>query len=238
MAIYRPVKKILIPIMALLVGSGAAYFLMPTKMDAIWRDWNAQSEEWEQAVYQVASSYEKDGAAATEERGIWSKERSFFEVTAAVSNDSFFTFDAHFEGDRLFVQSGDKWVQGTTSDRFVAEFSPLDHPFQWMRDMLLEAEEVRRESEDGRTVYQAVFTEFDESDFRGYSLERQEETTLTLTVADDQLLMEFAAKPIRPDYLGPFSGYPQQIGFELSLEKVDEQPPPVPAEAYDSEQLE
>ncbi|NEU29793.1 hypothetical protein GN156_03255 [bacterium LRH843] len=237
MAIYRPIKKIAIPIAALLIGLIIAFTMMPTKMDAIWNEWTGQTTKWEHNSYRITSAYMKDGVEASKETGIWSDELSHFKLMSQVSDDSTFTFDVYFEGEHLFIYSGEEWVQGTTGDRFVNEIAPLDHPFKWMRDMLAEADIVEKQKTKNGVTYVAVFEQFDEIDFRGYSLEKQEHTTLSLTVAGDNLLMEFNVIPIRPDHIGPFRGYPREMSYTIRFEKTDKKAVPLPEEAYLSKSL-
>lgn len=210
-------------------------------MDATWKEWNTFTDEWEQYGYELYSTYTRDGKKASEEEGIWSENDSHFSLSSAVSDDTVFAFDLYIEGERLFIYVDENWHQGSTEDRFIHEFTPLDHPFEWMRELLLEADTVEKNDNPitNEVTYVATFYEFDELDFRGYSFKDQENTTLTVVVVNDEpKKMSFHAIPIRPDYVGRFDGYPEEVMYEMTFTKTDERPNALPKKAYESEQLE
>ncbi len=207
-------------------------------MDATWKEWRKLTEQLETNVYQIRSAYFKNGHSASSAEGVWSKGNSHYTLSANVSDDTAFAFSFTIEDERLFIHSGDEWRQSSTKDRFINELTPLDDPFVWIRDMLSHADQVEKNSADGNVNYVATFTGFDEVDFRGYSLEGQEDTTLTLTIeADSRLVLTFDATPIRPKYIGVFDDYPERIVYEMSLEKTTTAIPPLPEEAYSSRGL-
>lgn len=235
MVTYKPIKNIMIPLVAAIIGISAAIFFMPTKMDVIWKEWNKRLDELSSGTYEVHSIYETDDKLASKEVGIWSNGDSSFKIDVSVSDKSTFSFSVTIEGERLFILSGDEWRQSTTSERFTAELRPLDDPFSWIKETLLYADRVEKKVTNNKTEYIATFLSFDKVDFRSYQLEEQADTTLTMTIMDDgDVSIRFVAHPVRPDYLGLFDIYPEKMVYDMTLKRTEETIEPLPPEAYTS----
>lgn len=234
MATYRPIKKVIIPIVAALIGLSLSLVFMPTKIDHLYKRWQRELDRLSEHAYRIESTYYLDDELASKEEGIWAQGDSHFAIEVNVSDQSVFAFSFTVEGERLFIHSGNEWRQSTTDERFIEEFAPLDHPFQWMKEMLVFADDIDLQKRDGRLEYIASFSSFDKVDFRGYFLEEQKEATLVWTVQDDELHVRFNARPIRPDYLGLFDIYPEKVVYDMCLTPTSETIPALPPEAYTS----
>lgn len=238
MAIYKPIKKIGIPIIAIIIGLSTAYLFLPTKMEYEWKRWQSQTKEWENGHYKVEGSFTLNDQVVTTEIGDWSKENSKYTFTVEVSDESKFDFDVYFEGESLFVFSGGEWYQNDVNSRFVQEFTPVHQPFAWVRELLQEADHVERKKDGEITTYLAKFVSFNELDFRGYQLSKQENTFLKVIEKNGHIQsLTFHVIPTRPETLGPLDSYPDQLSYTMTFSETDSVQFDLPDKAYEGKKL-
>jgi hypothetical protein len=162
--------------------------------------------------------YHRDNQQVAGSEGHWSSERSNYHVGTPVSDGSEFAFDVYFEGEHFFIYSGDMWRQGKSPHRIVEELSPLDHPFRWSKQLLQETEQLQISEEGSKVTYMAQFNDLSGFDFRGILLKDQLETTLTMVMENDELhSITFQAQPIKPQEVGVFASYPEEITYEMKF---------------------
>ncbi|MCT8137788.1 hypothetical protein H1D32_08475 [Anaerobacillus sp. CMMVII] len=239
MATYKPIKRYLIPLVALFIGGSLAFLFVPSKMDYEWKIWRDQTIEWEKQHYAVKGSFTLNGEVVTNEIGDWSEENSHLNVSVVVSDDSVFEFQVVFQEERIYINSADTWYQNELSPRFVEEFAPLYQPFSWMRELLKEADRIEKNRGGELTTYTAFFDTFDKFEFRGYELSEQEQTSLTVIEKEGQIQsFTFDVNPIRPETIGPLDSYPNQLSYTMSFTIIDEVQIVLPKEAYEGEKLE
>jgi hypothetical protein len=218
MATFKPLKKWLIPIVAACIGFSVGFLLLPSKQDHVFQQWLTILDSLAEQQYDIDTTYQRDGQRVAGSEGIWSTERSTYQITTPVSDGSEFSFSVYFEGSRFFIYSGEEWWQGESPHRFVQELSPLDHPFQWSKKLLQEADQLQINKQGNRVTYMAHFVVFNDIDFRGILLKDQLETTLTMVMENDQLRsIIFQAQPIKPENIGIFTSYPENITYDMQF---------------------
>lgn len=239
MVTYRPVKQIFILILALIIGMSLSFWLIPSKMDYEWNIWRNRTLEWETKDYEINGIYTFDGVKATTEVGDWSEGNSQFNLTSVVSDDSTFQFQVFFEDEKIFIDSGGKWLQTDINSRFVEELTPLYHPFEWIREILNEADKVERIKDGDKTTFRAIFDSFEEFDFRGTLLSKQHKTTLIVIEKNGVIQsVTFEARPIRPDSISILDRYPEQMSYKIDFTEIESAQFVLPKEAYESELME
>lgn len=213
---YRPIKKWLVPLLAVIIGITIGYNLFPTKQEHLFKEWNKVLEHTENQTYQMKTIYEQDQRLVSEAEGYWGSKQFQFHVTTVVSDTSEFIFDIFLEDDRFFIHSDSMWFQGKTPHRIMNELSPLDHPFAWSKDILREADQIIKKKNKDHEEYQAVFESLNRFEFNNVFLEEQKNTTLTMTIENDQLTsIYFHAQPIKPENLSALAIYPEEIKYTL-----------------------
>jgi hypothetical protein len=238
MATYRPVKKWLVPLVAVLLGLWIGFSAFPSQQEYQYSTWKEELDQLKSKSYQVETEYKIDGVLASNSEGYWSKNRSSFQVQTPVSDDTMFHFDIYFKGDHFYVKAGDEWQQGEAPHRVLEEIAPLNDFFKWSQSLLEEADKVRKSDNGQRTTYIATFESFNAFDFRGTTLEKQVDTTLVMNLDDDQLQsIVFKVKPKRPDDVGVLMSYPESIQFHADFSVYEKELPPIPEVASEAEQI-
>lgn len=239
MATYRPIKKWLLPILAVLIGFLTGFSIFISKEDHAYSQWVALLTDFEKNTYTLDSNYKWDEKVYSQSHGIWSKDTSYYELTTPISNGEEFSIKTYLFADKFYVYSGRDWFSGNLPHRFMNELAPLDNPFQWTIDILKYAESVNREVDANTTIYHAVFKELPENDFRGTLLNKQENTYLSMTVKDGEpQSLKWVVNPIRPDSIGPFKSYPEKLLYQLNFSKDKDSVPLLPKEAETAEEIE
>ncbi len=239
MVIFRPIKKWLIPLAAIFLGTAAGFVFFPSQQEYHYKSWQSELNKFSNESYQVSTGYKLDGKLASESTGAWSKERSEYKVSTPVSDESTFTFTVFFSKDQFYVQSGGDWNKGQAPHRVLNELAPLDDMFEWSKTVLKEADEIKQIKKQGTTVYTAVFHAFDKLDFRGIMLEDQKDSTLVMTVKGDQLSsIVFHLKTKRPEDINVLQSYPAAISYDIHFSPYSGQIPDVPEQALQAPPLE
>ncbi|WNF36291.1 hypothetical protein RJD24_17855 [Bacillaceae bacterium IKA-2] len=239
MVIYRPIKKWLIPLLAVILGLSIGLSFFPSSQEAHYNSWLKLLDDVSLDDYQVESTYYFDDEIALISEGFWSEDISKYSMSIPVSDDTQFSFDIYLEGEQLFIDSGGVWRQTTSSHTFINEMSPLDHPFAWTKDILAEADEIHYEKQGEITTFVAVFHSFTNYDFLGYLLIDQLETTVTMTFDKNEaqsLLINM--KPEKHGKVGIFEKYPEVLKYDLHFFiLVDQEFPSIPDIAREAEML-
>lgn len=226
----------MIPIVSLLIALSITLWLLPSRMDHQWKQLLARTKQWETTSYQIDSTFMYDKEKATTERGEWSLQKSHYQIAAIVSDDSSFDFQVYFEDEAFFVLSGDQWYQNKVNTRFVEELAPLDQPFEWVRQLLDEADKIEVITHGEQVKYKVGFNDFNEYDFRGSMLKEQEQSTLIISVIDNQIKsIVFDVQPIRPESVGILDRYPRHLLYTIEFNPVKDVEFQLPKDAYESE---
>jgi hypothetical protein len=239
MGIFRPWKKWLIPVIAACIGFAIGFQLFPSKQEHLYQQWLTNLDHLSNKQYKIETYHQKDGKRVASSEGVWSRKRSNYQVSSPVSNGSYFSFAVHFEGNYFYIHSGNMWRQGESPHRIVEELSPLDHPFQWSKLLLQEADQLQMNEDGNKVTYIAKFDDLSNFDFRGTLLKEQLQTNLIMVIENDELQsITFEAEPIKPKEIGLFTSYPEEIRYKMSFVSFDQDIPPVSKEALESEQIE
>lgn len=239
MGIFRPWKKWLIPVLAAGVGFAVGFQLLPSKQEHLYQGWLTTLDNLAIKQYKIETLYQKDGQEVASSEGVWSTERSNYQVITPVSDGSEFAFAVYFEGDRFYIHSGDMWRQGESPHRIVEELSPLDHPFRWSELLLQEVDQIQMNEEGSKVSYTAQFNDLSGFDFRGILLKEQLKTNLMMVIENDELQsITFEAQPIKPQEVGIFTSYPEEIRYKMSFVSFGQELPPVSKKALESEKIE
>ena len=226
----------MIPIVSFLIALSITLWLLPSKMDHQWRQLVTLTKEWEKSNYQIDSTFMFDKEKATKESGEWSHQQSRYQIAAIVSDDSSFDFQVFFEDESFFVLSGGQWYQNKVKTRFVEELTPLDQPFEWVRQLLDEADKIEVITHGEQVKYNVGFNDFNDYDFRGSMLKQQENTTLVVSVIDNKIeSITFSVEPIRPESVGVLDRYPRHLLYTMEFNQVQDVDFELPEEAYESE---
>lgn len=238
---WRPVKRWLIPLVAVFIGLVGGYTLFPSEQDYDYKQWQQHIDQMEADYnYQISTIYTLNDQLISTSETTWSQEAVKIEVSTRISDETNFDLDLYFEEDLFFVQSGDMWLRADLPHRVEEEAAPLNQPFEWLRDVVSQADEVSVIRGNGLITYEAVFDSFRDLDFRGFHLQEQEHTYLRMVVQEDGHieLVSFFIEPIPPDYIGTYDIYPEQLTWDMRFVVLDDEVQRAPPLAYKGEIME
>ena len=69
MAIFRPIKKWLIPLAAIFLGTAAGFVFFPSQQEYHYKSWQSELNKFSNESYQVSTGYKLDGKLASESTG-------------------------------------------------------------------------------------------------------------------------------------------------------------------------
>lgn len=239
MATYRPIKKWLIPLLAVAIGFSIGFSFLPSEQEYHYKKWHEAMEKAKDQSYEMQILYVRDEAVYSESTGFWSKDRSNFHISTPVSDDTTFEFDIYLEEKEFFVYSGGGWYKGDLPHRVVEELSPMDQPFEWVQSILKAADKITKNEQGDTEIYKAVFHSFNDIEFQGVLLKEQLDTTLTMELKDDHIVkLTFKARPKRPEEVPILNSYPEILSYEILLSPLKGQIPKPPQEAFSGEKIE
>lgn len=236
----KRIRRWIYPLLAVCFGLLAGYHYFPSEQDTIYTDWKDQLDQAASQSYEITTTYMLDEEQASRSTGFWHPELSEYEVSTPVSDGDFFTFSLYILPDQFYVNAGEQWLYGETPHRFLQEARPLDQPFGWTAELLLEADSVTRTETAGIIEYEARFPQFDNVDFRGLYLNEQKSTTLTMKMSEGYITsIVLDAEPIRPEDMNPLNSYPDKLTYEIALTaKPGDKKPTLPPGVEGAEKLE
>ncbi|ADU29603.1 hypothetical protein Bcell_1338 [Evansella cellulosilytica DSM 2522] len=237
MATYRPVKKWLIPLMAIIIGGSAGFYFFPSAHEYHYAQWMQMIEEAKELEYKVEGKYSFNDQPSFTSEGIWSEEKSFFTI---FSERTDYFFHIFIEENVMFVDRQGDWRQASRPHQVFAELSPLDHPFNWTVDMLSDAAKVNYEEDGNQKKYEAIFHEFHHVDVMGYELREQRDTRLEMVFEDNKLSsLIITIKPVRHDEIKDNDKYPEVMEHLIFFEVNEKQEIRIaPEYAHESAEME
>ncbi|PYZ92194.1 hypothetical protein CR194_15240 [Salipaludibacillus keqinensis] len=236
MATFRPIKKWLVPLLAIIGGFSIGFALFPTAQDHSYQTLVNLLDEASSSNYEVEAEYQFNNEIALTGKGYWSEELTKYSISSPVSDDTSFIFDIYLEGENFYVESDGNWSQATQPHSVIEQMKPLDDPFSWAKEILIEADQITRNK--GEEVYTVYFEFLNDVDFMGYRLQEQESTELSISFSDDKIKeMYFKVVPVRPDDIGIFERYPELMTYDLRFSLVESAPPEIPPEAREAAPL-
>ncbi|WP_442598904.1 hypothetical protein [Neobacillus sp. D3-1R] len=235
MVTFRPVKKWVIPILAIMIGSYIGFSFLPSHQEFAYKQWVQQLNKNEQKSYHVKTNFLKDDSIAFESNGYWSSKHSKFRIETPVSNGSSFQFDVYLEESQFYIHTGNEWRKGQYPHRFIEELSPLDNPFQWCKEILRNADKITRIKQGEKETYTAFFHTFPEIELQGILLKKQKNSSLSISFQKGQIQsMVFKAAPIRPNEVPFLSIYPENMVYQIDFTLYNGKLPNLPKEASSS----
>ncbi|WP_102347158.1 hypothetical protein [Bacillus sp. Marseille-P3661] len=240
MAIYRPIKKWLLPLVFALIGLAISLSFFPSKQDAIYKEWTRSLNTLNDQVYEVETSFIVDNTIYSESKGHWNEPLTYYQVTTPFNDGTSFQFDVFFTPEKFYIQSGDEWSYGDMPHRILNEFIPLDDPFNWIENILQDADTITKQATNSTITYKALFEDFSDIEFRGIRLQKQEKTYLIMTINNNGAIgITFDVKPVRPDDIGLFTSYPKSFTYKITLVgNSEEQKIILPNEALNANPIE
>lgn len=229
----------MLPLLSIIIGLLIGYTVFPSEQQHRLEAWEKALQLYEDEQYSIETVYTRDDQIYSSSKGTWTKNNASYDVTTPVSDDTDFNFAVYFYEDKIYVNSGEEWVYGKRPHRLLQEFTPLDHPFTWVRNLLQNAEEIVIEKADFSVIYRAYFKDFEDIEFRGVRLEKQKDTTLEMNLFNGELdFIQLEAEPIRPDTVGPLVSYPEKLVYRLEFNSTDITNIELPSEAQKSKVFE
>ncbi|MFZ3577615.1 hypothetical protein [Virgibacillus sp. DJP39] len=239
MATYKPIKKWMIPLLSIIIGGGLGFALFPSNEDHDYNKWISMLETYEENTYQIDSIYQWDNIVYSKSQGIWSNQRSYYEIKTPISDGSEFSFETYLFTDKLYINTNDQWSFVTLPHRFTHELAPLDNPFQWIANLLKHADEFITNKSGDSVIYKATFKRFPAIDFRGTLLSKQKDTHLTMTIKEGEpVSLKWVVNPLRPSNVGPLVSYPDKLNYQLNFVSGSGSVQVLPKEAGEAEEIE
>ncbi|MBP1949779.1 hypothetical protein [Virgibacillus litoralis] len=238
MAIYKPVKKWLLPLLSIVIGLSMGYALFLSKEDYQYSQWVTLLEDSQTNRYKIESAYKWDNNVYSKSQGIWSEENSYYQIATPISDGDEFSFEAYVFEEEFYLKSSGEWFVGTFPHSFTEELAPLNNPLKWAVDVLKHAEHISKNKNRDYVTYKATFKAFPSIDFRGTLLSKQDNTYLEMTFKrGEPFSLEWVVNPIHPDSLGPLVSYPETLTYRLSFDTTKNTVPALPAEAKEAEEI-
>lgn len=233
MVTYRPVKNWLIPLVAIVVGTYIGFSIIPSHQEFDYHEWVKTIDKLENQPYEIETNFHKDQTTIAISKGYWSAKRSKYHVITPMSDVDNFVFDVFLEKQEFFIFSGNEWNKGEYPHRIIDELSPLDNPFQWIETLLKEADEVSKNTQGDKITYKAVFHSFNDLEFQGILLKKQNDTTLTMLIEKGRIRsISFEANPIKPKEVPILNSYPEYFSYRIEFSLLNGDFPNVPKEAF------